>query len=254
MTSHSAEQAPQPHPFIAAVTRSIERAAAAQQAALAQSAREVAARVRAGGILHTFGTGHSVLIAEELYGRAGGPTFVNAIFDETLALPGEMAKSTRAERLPGYAAVVLEGAGLREGDAMLIASNSGRNAVPVEAAEYARDRGVYTVGLTSRQHSSAVSSRSPSGRKLMDIVDVVLDNDAVAGDARLELPGTAERYGPTSTVVGAALAQTLICQVIEELAAAGEEPPLLRSANLDGSDAENRRRIARYADRIPGFR
>ena len=135
---------------------------------------------------------------------------------------------------------------------MILASNSGRNAVPIEAARYAADRGLYTIAITSVSHSRAVPSRHGSGRRLMDVVDTVLDTHAPAGDGQLAL-ASGEAYGPTSTILGAVLGHMLLCLAIEELDRRGEEPPLLRSSNLDGSEDANARRKAMYRERIPAL-
>jgi uncharacterized phosphosugar-binding protein len=213
----------------------------------------VARRVRDGGVLHVFGTGHSHLLTEELFSRAGGATFVSPVFDPALMVTAGSGRSSRTERLHGYAETVLAGVDLRPGDAVLVVSNSGRNAVPVEAALYARERGCFVIGLVSAEHAASVTSRHRSGAVLGDVVDVVLDSHAPAGDAALQLPGHDDRYGPTSTILCATLAHTLTCLVVEELASTGEEPPVLRSANSDGTDEVNRRRKARYAGRIPAL-
>ncbi|QBI19686.1 sugar isomerase domain-containing protein [Egibacter rhizosphaerae] len=242
------------HPYVAGVVDRLLAAAAEQDTTLRSCAEQLADRVRDGGVLHVFGTGHSHIVAEELFARAGGPAFVNPILDETLMLHAGGGLSTRAERLPGYARVVLDGHDLRPGDALLVVSNSGRNAVPVEAALRGRELGLLTLALTSFGHSSSVTSRHGSGQRLMDVVDVALDNRADPGDGQLELPGSGARYGPTSTVVGTALAQTLVCMVVETLDGQGHTPPLIRSANLDDSDEQNRARKAPYLDRIPALR
>lgn len=242
------------HPYVAGVIDKIADATSGQRAALEEWGDRLAGRVRDGGILHVFGTGHSHILAEELFARAGGPTFVNPILDETLMLHGGVGKSSRAERLSGYARVVLDDHDLRPEDALLVVSNSGRNAAPVEAALRGRELGLATLAITSFAHSRSFASRHSSGRRLLDVVDVAFDNAGEVGDAQLTLADGGERYGPTSTVVGAVLAHTLLCTVIERLAAMGQAPPLLRSANLDGSEEHNRARKANYLHRIPALR
>lgn len=238
------------HAFATAVLERIARAVEDQDAVLRSTAVTVADRVRAGGVLHVFGSGHSHLISEELFARAGGATFVSPVFDPALMVTGGYGRSTRTERLHGYADAVLAGVDLRAQDAVLVVSNSGRNAVPVEAALIARHHGCFVIGLSSLEHTHSVDSRHESGRKLADVVDVVLDSHAPAGDAVLQLGGDGDRYGPTSTILGATLVHTLVCMVIERLDRLGEEPPVLRSSNLDGSAEVNRSRKARYTGRI----
>ena len=110
----------------------------------------------------------------------------------------------RAERLPGYARVLLDSYPITSHDVLLIVSNSGRNALPVEMAIEARERGIATIAITSLEHSRAVGARHASGLRLFEACDVVIDNCGVAGDAALELDGIGEpvRVGPTSTRSG----------------------------------------------------
>jgi uncharacterized phosphosugar-binding protein len=145
---------------------------------------------------------------------------------------------------------VLERYVINDGDVMIIASNSGRNSVPVEMAIAAKARGLTVIALTSLQHSQSQASRHPSGRRLFEIADIVLDNCGVVGDAALEIEGIPGRIGATSTVIGAALLHALIYRVVQKMMAKGIEPDITISANVDGSDAHNRPLFAQYRDRL----
>ena len=111
------------------------------------------------GVLHTFGTGHGHMLAEELFYRAGGLVAINAILYPALMLHLSALSSTHVERLPGYAAIVLERYVIKPGDVMLIASNSGRNSVPIEMALLAQSHGLKVIALTSIAHSQSQSSQ-----------------------------------------------------------------------------------------------
>jgi uncharacterized phosphosugar-binding protein len=194
----------------------------------------------------TFGTGHSHMIAEELYLRAGGLAFVRAMLPPELMLHEMARKSTFLERLPGYAAVLLRLYGLGQGDTILIISNSGRNSVPVEMALEARAAGASVIALSSLKHSRRVRSRHTSGRRLFEAADVVLDNQAEYGDAAYVVEGCAVPAGPTSDAVGIALVQALAVQITEKLVRRGIEPPLLRSSNAGDADAYNDKLIEQF--------
>src|SRR5947208_2455503 len=159
------------------------RAAETQLGAIRVAAALVADALAGGRTFWVFGTGHSHALAEELYGRAGGLADVRAILEPGLMLHEGLQKSSLLERLPGLADVLLEINPLESGDVVLIASNSGRNAVPVEFALGARKRGVKVIDLTSLAHSTATTSRAPGGQRLFETADVVLDNCGVPGDA-----------------------------------------------------------------------
>jgi uncharacterized phosphosugar-binding protein len=208
-----------------------QRAAETQVGAIRVAAELVVQALTAGKRFWVFGTGHSHALAEEMYGRAGGLADVRAVLEPGLMLHEGLQKSSLLERLPGLADVLLETNGIAAGDVVLIASNSGRNAVPVEFALGARKRGAQVIALTSMAHSTATSSRAPGGQRLFETADVVIDNCGVPGDALLDIPGSPERTGATSTMVGAMLTQALTAEIVTKLIERGETPNVLRSLN-----------------------
>ena len=125
----------------------------------------VAAALRADRIIHVAGSGHSHLLAEEVFYRAGGIAAAQAILDDDLMLHRGAERSTRMERESGQAARVLTNYPVTPGDVMVIASNSGRNAFPVEMAMLARAAGAVTVAITSmtQQGPSPLATPRASG-------------------------------------------------------------------------------------------
>lgn len=208
-----------------------EKAAGSQLGPITEAAGLIADALANGRQFWAFGTGHSHVIAEELYGRAGGLADVKAVLEPALMLHEGLLKSSLLERLGGLASVLLQTNDIRPGDVVLIASNSGRNAVPVEFAEGARKAGAKVIALTSLAHSTAVSSRAPGGQRLFEVADVVIDNCGVPGDALIEVAGSPERTGSTSTLVGALLVQALTVEVVTLLTERGLTPNVLRSLN-----------------------
>ncbi|HYF92249.1 MAG TPA: SIS domain-containing protein [Symbiobacteriaceae bacterium] len=221
-----------------------------QHAAIAEAGRFGAAAIRSGGLIHTFGTGHSHLLAEELFDRAGGLLAVNAILEPSLMLHEGIRKSTLLERMPGLAEQLLSVQPLHEGDLMIVASNSGRNAVPVEAALYARHRGLQVAAVTSVAHSQSQPPVHSSGKRLFEVADIVIDNGGVPGDGVLEVPGVPVRVCATSTVTGAFIMQAVAAAVIENLQDLGADLPVLQSANVEGYREHNDRITALYADQL----
>ena len=203
-----------------------------------------------GGLVHTFGTGHSHLLAEEIFSRAGGLLPVNVIQSAPLMLHEDAVASGDWERLAGVAAVLLEHAAVDPTrDTLIVVSNSGRNAVPVEAAEWARARGVPIIALTSLAHSRSQSALAPSGKKLYELADVVLDNAGQPGDSLVEVrPGL--RVAATSTILGAFLLQRVVLSAVEQCVAAGIRPPVLTSGNVAGAREANAQLVAKYPGRL----
>lgn len=238
-------------PRICAMLRQIEEQ---EMDAIRQAARAAYRSIRGGGLLHAFSTGHSHMIVEELFYRSGGLVPVNPILREDLMLHSGAITSTRLERKSGVATEILEQAGLAPGDTLLLSSNSGINTVPVEAALYARERGVFVVSVTSLEASATLKSRHPSGKKLCEVSDVVIDNHAPLGDGLLELPGSGQVTGGASTFGSLFIAQRIVLCIENLYLADGLRPPVLSSANLPGGDEFNRELVQQYQGRIRALR
>jgi uncharacterized phosphosugar-binding protein len=236
--------------FAAAVREMLNRATEQQGDAIRAAGALVFRTLELGGMVHTFGTGHSHLLAEEIYSRAGGLLPVNVIQSAPLMLHEDAVASGDWERLPGAAEVLLEHAAIDTArDTLIVISNSGRNAVPVEAAEWARVRHVPIVALTSLAHSRSQSSLAPSGKKLYELADVVLDNAGEPGDSLVEVrPGL--RVAATSTIMGAFLLQSVVLSAVERCLAAGIRPPVLTSGNVAGAREANAKLVANYPGRL----
>lgn len=204
--------------------------------------------IRNNSFIYTFGTGHSHMLAEEIFYRAGGLVRVYPILDTALMLHEGAAKSTSVERLEGYAAVLAQHYEFVPGSTVFIFSNSGRNAVTVEMALEAQKRGLSVIAVTNLKHSKSVSSRHASGKKLYEIADVVIDNGGSIGDASVTIGES--QVGPTSTVVGAAVMQAIVCRVVELCRENGVEAEVFSSSNVDHGDAVNQKFIEAYRDRI----
>ncbi|MBL9128588.1 MAG: SIS domain-containing protein [Verrucomicrobiales bacterium] len=231
------------------VREQMDAACANQRDALEKAAALVARALAADRFLYAFGTGHSHMLAEEIFYRAGGLARACAILEPPLMLHESASGSSRHEQRTGEAAALLDRYPIAAGDVLVIASNSGRNAVPVEMALTARERGLATIAITSLAHSRAFPSRHPSGKRLFEIADVVLDNAGVPGDAALELPGLPRRVGPTSTLVGAFLIDAFVVRAIELALAAGHVPDVYASSNAD-VPGWNESLVARYGSRV----
>lgn len=192
------------------------------------------------------GSGHSHTVAEEFYGRAGGLAFPVPIMTTELTLEEHPTKSSYIERLSGYAAILAELYGISAGDVVLIASNSGRNAYPVELALCAKERGARVIAVTNLEHSSKVTSRHSSGKKLMDLGDIVIDNCGVEGDSAMKVEGMQASICPTSSMANAFIVQSMVAACADEMLRNGVEPPVFVSLNVDGNEAVNETYFKKY--------
>jgi uncharacterized phosphosugar-binding protein len=214
-----------------------------------QAARWLGAALANDRWLYAFGTGHSHLLAEEIFYRAGGLARACPILDERLMLHKKAIQATYDEREEGYGNKILDAYPVAEGDVLVVASNSGRNAVPVDITLEARRRGLRTIAITNLAHSRAWPSRHSSGKTLADVADLTLDNCGVNGDACLELPGLPGKIGPTTTSTGALVLNALVVQGIEYALQRGAAPEIFISSNSNGDD-HNDRLLQKYKSRI----
>ena len=231
--------------------QTLTRLAETQADAIEAGAERLVETIRAGHSIYGFGASHSFILIEEMVYRTGGLMLVNPIFPHGMNLSVRpMTSTSRLERLHGLGTELLTTVPLEAGDCVIIASTSGRNAVPIDVALGAREKGATTIGITSLAYTERVDSRHCSGKKLKDICDVVIDNGAPYGDAAAKIPGFSQAVGPLSTVTGCAVVNAMIAETVAKLVQAGESPPVFMSANLDEGDAYNARLLAEHAHQI----
>lgn len=197
-----------------------------------------------GGVLHTFGSGHSELIGREIIGRAGGLMPVTGLIDPGYGF---------SENVVGYGTRLAERHDnhyhFKSGESIVVISNSGKNASPIEVALYAKKKGLTVIALTSLQMSKASKTVHPGKQNLHAIADHVLDNLGVTGDAITEVtPGRSA--GPTSTLIGATLLNLLTLEVLDWLKTHGHPLPLVTSQNVPGGMEANIELSKQYRTRL----
>ncbi|MER3402036.1 MAG: hypothetical protein C4336_08020 [Armatimonadota bacterium] len=237
--------------YIPQVIQRLQAVYASQLARLQTAAEWVAETLQADGLVYVFGASHAGLLTEELVYRAGGLVPISPIF-----LPGltcnvrPITLTSTLERVNDYAWSAMQEIPLTDRDLLIVHSVSGRNPAPVEVALYGKQQGARVIGLTSLAYSQSVQSRSKTGRRLFEVVDLVIDNGAPTGDAVVHLPNFMQPVSPVSTVLGAAILHAIMAEACAILLERGVEPPVFLSANLEGGDAHNRRLMERYRPRV----
>ena len=192
-------------------------------------------------IIHTFGTGHSHMIGLELFVRAGGLANVNAMLDSIVMTSEGARRSAEIERIEGISNIIWEQHDIHENDLMIIISNSGRNAMPVEMAMRARSEGMKVIGITSLIQSKKYPSRHSTGKKLYEIVDLVLDNHVPSGDGLMHIDGNLT--GPISTIAGVTLVNLMATEGMKKAAKHAVKLPIYFSQNIDGYSNEELYRL-----------
>ena len=235
-------------------SRVMERVYQTQADAIRQTGKLFADCLEKDGVIQAYGTGHSRAFAMELSGRAGGLVPVNRIDLEDLALRAgwslERVFSPEIERDLEAGQAILSCYRIEPPDVFIIASNSGVNAAIVEVALAAKQHAHTLVAVTALAHSRQVASRHPSGQKLYELADIVIDNGGPLGDALLEMPGGRGKACSISSVSGALIGQMITAETIGNLLARGIDPPIFLSANIPGGIEQGQRLRERYAGRI----
>ncbi len=233
-------------------SRRLHTAVEAQLPALNQAADWFAETILAGRMVHLFGSGHSRILVEEMWPRYGSFTGFNPIVELSLSFhnlvigANGQRQAMFLENVSGLAARILRNFATTSEDCALIISSSGCNAVPVEMGAEFKKRGVKVVGIISKEHSEASTSRAPDGSKLQDHCDLVLDTGAPVGDAMVHIPGLATPVAPGSTIGGCLIVNAIKAEVASRLTQAGQPPKVLTAGAVVGAEEATRLFEAAY--------
>src|SRR5215207_9446264 len=228
------------------VATRLDRLTALAEAGGLDAAVEMITRsLDAGGIVQAFGTGHSQAFAMEIAGRAGGLIPTNSIALRDVVLFGGrdvsvLSDGAGLERDPAIVDELWLTIKPQPEDVFVIASNSGVNGSIVGIALAAKEHGHGVIAVTSLEHTARVTSKHPSGARLSEVADIVIDNLAPYGDTTLTLDGDIG-IGAVSSLTAAFIAQLLTIGVSERIAAAGAVPPIYLSSNIPAGDDHNNR-------------
>ena len=234
---------------------------AGQREAIEQAAGWFAESILAGRMVHLFGAGHSRVLVEEMWPRYGSFPGFHPIVELSLTFHNQVVgangqrQAMFLEAQSGLAERILRNFNLSDQDSALLISSSGCSTVSIEMAELMRSKGIRVVVLVSLDYCQASTPRSPSGDKLIDHADLVLDTGAPVGDAMVSVAGLETPVSPGSTIGGAMVVNAIKAACADKLVKAGEMPPVLTASCLAGEDRsrelfeaaydEHARRLAR---------
>lgn len=212
-----------------------------QQENIHKAALLISESIRSGGILQAFGSGHSYAGAIEVCGRAGGLIPSKIVRDHSDGI---------FESVEGNAYFLMRQVDVRPEDVFVIISNSGRNPMSIEMADYVKKKGSSLIVVTALDVSRSSTSRHSSGKLLYEFADVVLDNQSEFGDAALTVDGFDSKVCGTSSFSTCLLLQQTIYEAIRDMVEKGYEPPVFKSANIDGGREYNQILEEQYGMRI----
>lgn len=238
------------HRYLEAIAALQERVVTSQAAVLDRVAAQMVETLKHDRRIFVFGTGHSHLIAEEAFYRAGGLAAAVPIFSPPLMLHEDAALSSLLERQEGLAKPLVAPYEPQAGEMFFVFSNSGVNQLPVEMALAARACGLFVVGVSAHAYAR-IAPLSDVGRRLDEVVDAAIDNGGVPGDALVPLDASGWSVGPTSTVIAALIWNGLVTEAVTRLQAEGIEAPVFASLNMDGAAAHNEALLHKWRGRNP---
>jgi uncharacterized phosphosugar-binding protein len=218
---------------------------------LKTAATKIAECIQKNGIVHVFGCGHSHMLGEELFYRAGGLAPINPILIEDLMLHKGAVRSSQLERKNNFAEQFMGNVNIQPEDIAIVVSTSGRNPVPIDVAKIVKNKGAFVISITSYIYTKGVTSRHKSGEFLYHAADLSIDNHILVGDALMAHESLDVTFGSGSTVVGTAIVNGIMVEAINIMIESNFEPPIFKSSNAEGAEEHNRELINKYKGRIP---
>jgi uncharacterized phosphosugar-binding protein len=234
----------------------LDRIEATQNESIQAAAKLMAASIANEGLVHVFGSGHSVIPVLDIFPRYGSFVGFHPLLDPRLMWTDVLGRGGARgllwlERREGYITSFLESFSFKDKDVMLVYSHGGLNAAPVETAAYAKDRGLSVVAVTSLENHKRASATHSSGKKLGDLADVLIDNCVPLEDAMVYLDGQPEPVGAGSTLAVIAITMSLVVEVARYLRERGHKFLTFVSPNVIDVDADHNATVFReYAEAL----
>jgi uncharacterized phosphosugar-binding protein len=231
--------------YLNALIERLEEVRDTQADAIDRAAEACAASIGTDKLVFSFGTGHGALPALEMFPRTGTIVGFRPIVESTMIsfhrVWGDMgARQYRfIHAVEGYGRAILRSHHLDPGDSIVLFSHSGVNAVILDIALGAKEKGLTVIAVTSLPHSSASPSRHSSGKRLFEVADIVIDTRANLADATIRIEGLDEPVGANSTSVAVAVAHAIVAATAEKLVRRGVKPFVMVNPNTAGKEAAN---------------
>lgn len=224
----------------------VERVRKSQGENIMRAAELMADSTEQGGIIRTFGCGHSHLIAEDVFWRAATLANVQAIVECAVSGQVEITKSSKLEAMEGYGQILFAYHRIAGPDVVICISNSGNNAVTIDFARAAVEAGVPVIAITNTAYSDYLNKEHSEGINLKDVADVVIDNCSEIGDACVDIASFDQKVGSSSTIPGVFIQSALMVQTAELLVERGFVPDVYYNGHM----ASNSEAVRCHNDRL----
>ena len=211
-----------------------------------------AGAIAAGKRVYLFGSGHSVIPVMDIFPRYGSFVGFFPLYDPRLMWhnvvgPGGARELLWLERREGYIAQFLQSYAFEPGDCLIVFSHGGMNAAPIEAALYAKERGLKVVSVSSLANAAVMKTNHSSGKSLSECADIAIDNCVAPEDAQVDIGqvdiGQPEKVAAGSTMAVVFVAMALVAETGARLAAKGKVPPTFVSPNVPGVAKDHNFRV-----------
>lgn len=193
-----------------------------EQPNLLKAAEACAATIAAGRAVLLFGAGHSALPVQEAFPRIGSIVGFVQITEPALGFNGHVTgkggqrQMSFLEQTAGFAEVILANYNITPQDTLIVFSNSGINALPVELCHLANQQGLTTIGVSSTEHALANQPKNRLGKRLLELADLHIDNHIPVGDTLVTI-GEDVCTGGGSTIASLVIINTIIVETVRIL-------------------------------------
>lgn len=236
--------------YIENIQKLINEVLLTQLTSIESASREIASAIEQNKNIFLFGTGHSHMLAEEMFFRAGGLVKLQPVLEESLMLHNSASKSAELQQLSGYANIIFDHYRMKKGDVLIIFSYSGLNGVCIDLAKLANERGLVLIALTNTKRARAGASHHASGKSLYEYADIVIENIGAAADACIEIEGLNVPVSPTSTVIGAMIMNAVVARAVEIMVQNGFQPEIFAGGDSEYNCEIDNRYIKKYIGEI----
>lgn len=208
--------------YVEEIQKVIKKIETTQKENIEHAAKLCAETIASGKLVHLFGSGHSVLPIQDVFPRYGGVVGFHPLMDPRLMWsnvigPGGARELLWIERQEGYIQNFLQSFNLQVGEVMIVYSHGGLNAAPIEAAMYAKEKGLRVIAVTSLENYQKAKANHSSGNKLGDVADILIDNCCPLEDSLVPIPTYPQKVGASSTVATITISQAIVSETAKLL-------------------------------------